>query len=116
MVLAGQVGAGLEQDRAHICYICSSTWRRQLPDTCRCRKGTSGERIFTGHPTTSEGLPMSTVSHTCMHANGLNNYELSCTEHPGNDPAGEYFTQVKGLIEETFERNNQTQVVLVCHR
>jgi len=28
---------------------------------------------------------------------------------------GEYFTQVKGLIEETFERNNQTQVVLVCH-
>jgi len=28
---------------------------------------------------------------------------------------GEYFTQVKGLIEETFERNNETQVVLVCH-
>jgi len=28
---------------------------------------------------------------------------------------GEYFTQVKGLIEETFERNNEAQVVLVCH-
>jgi len=28
---------------------------------------------------------------------------------------GEYFSKVKGLIEETFERNNQTQVVLVCH-
>jgi lysophospholipase-3 len=28
---------------------------------------------------------------------------------------GEYFSQVKGLIEETFERNNHTQVVLVCH-
>ena len=37
-------------------------------------------------------------------------------EHPHCDIVGEYFTQVKGLIEETFERNNQTQVVLVCHR
>ena len=44
--------------RAHICY-----WTRQVPKmTCRCRKGTSGERIYTEHPTTSEGLPMSMVS------------------------------------------------------
>jgi len=28
---------------------------------------------------------------------------------------GEYFKNVKALIEETFERNNETSVVLVCH-
>jgi len=28
---------------------------------------------------------------------------------------GDYFTKVKELIEETFDRNNETKVVLVCH-
>ena len=56
--------------------------------------------------------------HHPMLLNCLKNFEWICevTLLTHYDVAGEYFTQVKGLIEETFERNNETQVVLVCHR
>ena len=58
--------AGLVQ----ISLVCQWSWpggglyksKHLHLHTCRCRKDTSGERTFTEHLTTSEELPMSTVS------------------------------------------------------